>query len=211
MADAGSRWRAGDSLHLAAVLHTRALPAGPKPKASQAAPSANFDFAVVNIREWGSHGEGTAVSSDGTGSNSGKRDFADVFQRSEQMVVALLESASQAIISIDRAGRIVLANRRAEEMFGYTREELMGARIEILLPESRRATHGKEREDYFSKPRIRPMGIGMDLAGRRKDGVEFPVEVSLSNIETAEGFFAIAFVSDISQRKALEQQLSQAQ
>lgn len=151
------------------------------------------------------------MSSGGTGSNSGKRDFADVFQRSEQMVVALLESASQAIISIDRAGRIVLANRRAEEMFGYTREELIGARIEILLPESRRATHGKEREDYFNKPRIRPMGIGMDLAGRRKDGVEFPVEVSLSNIETAEGFFAIAFVSDISQRKALEQQLLQAQ
>ncbi|MBZ5577624.1 MAG: PAS domain S-box protein [Acidobacteriia bacterium] len=133
------------------------------------------------------------------------------FLTSQKMVVALLESASQGIISINREGRIVLTNRRAEEMFGYAREELVGARIEILLPESRRAAHGRQRDDYMAQPRIRPMGIGMDLAGRRKDGIEFPVEVSLSNIETEQGFFAIAFVSDISQRKTLEEQLLQAQ
>ena len=150
-------------------------------------------------------------------SSEGKRpaqvinDITGTFHRSEQMVVALLESASQAIVSIDRSGRIVLANRRTEEMFGYTREELSGANIEILLPESRRSVHRQEREEYFHRPRVRPMGIGMDLAGRRKDGTEFPVEVSLSNIETEQGLFAIAFVSDISQRKALESQLLQAQ
>ncbi|HEV3197912.1 MAG TPA: PAS domain S-box protein [Bryobacteraceae bacterium] len=138
-------------------------------------------------------------------------DMPRFLQKSENMVLALLESASQAIISIDRNGRIVLVNHRAEEMFGYTREELLGARIEILLPENRRAGHSKERDDYFSRPRIRPMGIGMDLAGRRKDGKEFPVEVSLSNIETEEGLFGIAFVSDISQRKLLEEQLMHAQ
>jgi len=137
--------------------------------------------------------------------------MSGLFQQSASLAEALLESASQAIVSIDRTGRIVLANRRAEEMFGYTREELLGARIEILLPESRRASHGRQRDDYFSRPRVRPMGIGMDLAGRRKDGAEFPVEVSLSNIETDQGVFAIAFVSDISQRKALEDQLLQAQ
>jgi two-component system, cell cycle sensor histidine kinase and response regulator CckA len=139
------------------------------------------------------------------------RDTAGMLHRNEKMVVALLESASQAILSIDKAGRIVLANRRTEEIFGYTREELMGARIEILLPESKRSAHGRQREEYFSQPRIRPMGIGMDLSGRRKDGAEFPVEVSLSYVETDEGTFAIAFVNDTSERKRLEEQLLQAQ
>lgn len=151
------------------------------------------------------------MTADGKQETSVTRDISGTFHRSDDLVVALLESASQAIISIDRTGRIVLSNRRAEEMFGYTREELLGAGIEILLPESRRSSHRQEREAYFHRPRVRPMGIGLDLSGRRKDGSEFPVEVSLSNIETERGVFAIAFVSDISQRKALEEQLLQAQ
>ena len=132
-------------------------------------------------------------------------------QKSEQMVLALLDSATQAIISIDRQGRIVLTNRRAHEMFGYSQEELLGERIEILLPESKHSHHRGVREDYFARPRIRPMGIGLDLAGRRKDGKEFPVEVSLSYLELPQGVFAIAFVSDISGRKLLEDQLLHAQ
>jgi len=151
------------------------------------------------------------VASDGKTETPVTNDIAGTFLRSEKMVVALLESASQAIISINRTGHIVLTNRRAEEMFGYTRDELLGAVIELLLPESRLSAHRREREEYFARPRIRPMGIGMDLSGRRKDGTEFPVEVSLSNIDTDQGFFAIAFVSDISRRKALEEQLLQAQ
>jgi len=138
-------------------------------------------------------------------------DIPGVFSKNEKLLVALLESASQAIISIDRGGRIVLANRRAAEMFGYTSAELLGARIELLLPESKRAAHGRQRDDYFQRPRARPMGIGLDLSGRRKDGVEFPVEVSLSTVETDEGAFGIAFVSDISVRKTLEGQLIHAQ
>ena len=138
-------------------------------------------------------------------------DMLGSFQKSEQMVLALLDSATQAIISIDRTGRIVLTNRRAHEMFGYSQEELLGEKIEILLPDSKRSTHRGDREDYFQRPRIRPMGIGMDLAGRRKDGKEFPVEVSLSYLEMPQGVFAIAFVSDISQRKQLEDQLMHAQ
>src|SRR6185295_17802880 len=137
--------------------------------------------------------------------------MADMLHRNEKMVVALLESASQAILSIDPAGRIVLANRKTEEIFGYTRDELLGARIEILLPESKRASHGRQRDEYFTQPRTRPMGIGLDLSGRRKDGAEFPVEVSLSYVETEEGTFAIAFVNDTSERKRLEEQLMQAQ
>jgi two-component system cell cycle sensor histidine kinase/response regulator CckA len=133
------------------------------------------------------------------------------FHETPQMVEALLESAAQAILSIDSTGKIVLANRRAEEMFNYTREELVGAAIELLLPESKRGTHAHQREQYFQQPRARPMGIGMELSGRKRDGAEFPVEVSLSAIHTSDGVFAIAFVTDISQRKQLEEQLVHAQ
>jgi two-component system, cell cycle sensor histidine kinase and response regulator CckA len=140
-----------------------------------------------------------------------RRDMISVLNKSERMVVALLESASQAIISIDRAGKIVLANPRTEEMFGYSREELLHHEIELLLPESKRAAHTHERSQYFVHPHVRPMGIGMELSGRRKDGTDFPVEVSLSFVDIEEGVFAIAFVSDISQRKTLEEQLLHAQ
>jgi two-component system cell cycle sensor histidine kinase/response regulator CckA len=134
-----------------------------------------------------------------------------VFRKTEKLLVALLESASQAILVIDRAGHIVLANRRASEIFGYTIQELMGAGIETLVPESKRAAHARLRDDYFDHPRIRPMGTGLDLSARRKDGSEFPVEVSLSSVETEEGNFGIAFLSDISLRKTLEEQLMHAQ
>src|SRR5271169_4575814 len=150
--------------------------------------------------------------SDLTAGGAGQRkDPTTLLHESEQLVMALLQSASQAILSVDRHGRIVLANPKTEEMFGYSGEELLGARIEILLPESFRRAHGRDREEYFTRPRVRPMGIGMDLAGRRKNGTEFPVEISLSYVETIEGVFAIAFVNDISDRKRLEGQLLQAQ
>jgi len=140
-----------------------------------------------------------------------RRDMISLLNKSERMVVALLESASQAIISIDRTGKIVLANPRTEEMFGYTREELLDYGIELLVPDAKRAAHSHQRAAYFASPHVRPMGIGMELAGRRKDGTEFPVEVSLSYVQIEEGTFAIAFVSDISQRKSLEEQLQHAQ
>jgi two-component system, cell cycle sensor histidine kinase and response regulator CckA len=138
-------------------------------------------------------------------------DIPGVFRKTGNLVAALLESASQGIVSTDQAGRIVLANRRAGEMFGYTSQELLGAPVELLLPESKRAAHGRQRDDYFQRPRTRPMGIGLDLSGRRKDGTEFPVEVSLSTVETEEGVFGIAFISDITLRKTLEEQLMHAQ
>src|SRR5580704_16791171 len=104
--------------------------------------------------------------SPGSGTPQVRNDLITIFQKSGKLVTALLESVSQAIVSIDQGGRIVLANRRAEEIFGYTGEELLGARIEMLLSESKRATHAQDRENFFSRPRTRPMGIGMDLAGR---------------------------------------------
>jgi len=147
----------------------------------------------------------------GSGASPVRNDLITGFHKSGKLVTALLESASQAIVSIDRRGRIVLANRRAEEIFGYSGEELLGARIEMLLPESKRAGHSRDRDNFFDRPHTRPMGIGMDLSGRRKDGSEVPVEVSLSFVEVDEGVFAIAFVSDISGRKMLEEQLLHAQ
>jgi PAS domain S-box-containing protein len=137
--------------------------------------------------------------------------LASAFHETAKMVEALLESASQAILSVDGSGKIVLANHRAEEMFNYTREELLGASVEMLLPESKRGVHARHREQYFGQPRVRPMGIGMELSGRKRCGIEFPVEVILSAIHTPEGVFGIAFVTDISQRKLLEEQLVHAQ
>ena len=140
-----------------------------------------------------------------------RRDMISVLNKSDQMVLALLESASQAIISIDSTGKIVLANTRTEQIFGYPRPELLGQTVELLLPQAKREAHTRDRVNYFAHPHVRPMGIGMELSGRRKDGTEFPVEVSLSYVELDDGVFAIAFVSDISQRKLLEEQLQHAQ
>ena len=145
------------------------------------------------------------------GQAAARKDVSSILLKSEKTVAALLESASQAIVSVDRDGRIVLANARTEEMFGYARGELLGSTIEMLLPQAVQDAHVEKRAGYFHRPKVRPMGIGMDLSARRKDGSEFPVEVSLSYVETEEGTFAMAFVSDISQRKRLEEQLLHAQ
>jgi len=89
----------------------------------------------------------------------------------------------------------------AETLFGYEHDELLGKSIETLLPDSFRAGHERQRTDYFNEPRTRPMGQGLDLEGRRKDGTVFPIEISLSHIETNEGAIAVAFINDITERK----------
>ncbi|HEY2991757.1 MAG TPA: ATP-binding protein [Methylomirabilota bacterium] len=122
---------------------------------------------------------------------------------------ALLESASEGIILIDAKGRIRLVNRAAERMFGYSRAELLDHGLEMLLPERTRPAHVGHRTGYFAGPRVRPMGLGIDLAGRRKDGVEFPVEISLSYVDTAQGMLAMAFITDITERKRAETELRQ--
>jgi PAS domain S-box-containing protein len=119
---------------------------------------------------------------------------------------AYFDSAQWGIISIDRVGLIRRANPKAQELFGYTSEELEGQSIDILIPDRIRARHAGHRKDYFAAPRNRPMGIGMDLTARRKDGSEFPVEVSLHLIKTEAGGVVSAFVSDISERLKLERE-----
>lgn len=128
-------------------------------------------------------------------------------RRSEAMAHAVLESASEGIILIDPAGCMVLVNAAALHMFGYEHDDLIGQPLEILLPERVRTAHAGHRRGYFAEPRLRPMGIGLDLAGRRKDGTEFPVEISLSYVEVPDGIVAIAFITDITERKLAEAQL----
>lgn len=128
-------------------------------------------------------------------------------RKSEATERALLESASEGIVVIDATGRIALVNAAAERMFGFDRQELLGQTLEILLPERIRDTHTGHRIDYFAGPRVRPMGIGLDLAGRRKDGSEFPVEISLSYVQSPDGMMAMAFITDITERKRVETEL----
>ena len=128
-------------------------------------------------------------------------------RRSEDTARAVIESASEGIILIDPAGRIVLVNAAAEKMFDYARADLLGRPLEVLLPERARGAHVGHRVGYFGEPRVRPMGIGLDLAGRRRDGSEFPVEISLSHVVSGEGGVAIAFITDITERKRIEDQL----
>jgi PAS domain S-box-containing protein len=126
---------------------------------------------------------------------------------SEDIFRGLLDAAPDAIVVIDEAGRIVLVNRQAQALFGYAAEELVGQLIETLVPESYRATHVQHRDRYMESPRTRPMGAGLDLLARRKDGSQFPVEISLSPLETPEGLLVSAAVRDVTGRKQIEAQL----
>jgi PAS domain S-box-containing protein len=119
----------------------------------------------------------------------------------------LLEAAPDAILQVDRDGRIILMNRVTQEMFGYTREELLGQPVDLLVPEHLRARHAAHRESYRHHPATRPMGVGMSLEGRRKDGTHFPVEISLSPSDSEEGFRVTAILRDITQRKSTEERL----
>ncbi|HEU5319726.1 MAG TPA: PAS domain S-box protein, partial [Methylomirabilota bacterium] len=128
-------------------------------------------------------------------------------RRSEAMAQAVLESATEGIVLVDATGRITRVNAAGERMFGYARSDLLGQPLEVLLPERAHRSHVAHRTGYFAEPRVRPMGMGLDLAGRRKDGTEVPVEISLSYAEVGEGVVAIAFITDITERKRVEGQL----
>jgi PAS domain S-box-containing protein len=127
--------------------------------------------------------------------------------QTERRFRELLEAAPDAIIEVDREGRILLLNLATEKLFGYTREELLGQPVEILVPDAVRGNHGQHRANYWDHPVTRPMGSGLELNGRRKDSSSVPVEISLSPVKSQDGFRVTAVIRDIRDRKQAEDRL----
>lgn len=127
--------------------------------------------------------------------------------RENDTVKILLEALTEGIIVIDETGAVVFVNRRIEELFGYNEQEVIGRSLNIFLPERFSGSHISHLNVYFQKPWQRHLGQGMDLVGRRKNGTEFPVEISLSHLEVDAGRLGIAFVTDITGRKQTEYEL----
>lgn len=119
----------------------------------------------------------------------------------------ILESAPDAMIIIDHHGKIAVVNGRAVQMFGYARDEMLGKEVEFLLPDELSDRHISHRAAYAREPHLRPMGTGMNLSGKRRDGSSFPVEISLSPVVSASGTFVSSVIRDVSARKKLEQDL----
>ncbi|MFI9272019.1 PAS domain S-box protein [Kitasatospora sp. NPDC052896] len=146
-------------------------------------------------------------TSDGLLFSAAVRDVSDR-RAAEERFRGLLEAAPDAMVIVDDTGTMTLVNAQTEALFGYRREELLGRPVELLIPSRFRAHHARHRNDYAANRQVRPMGAGLDLHGLRKDGTEFPVEISLSPLETSDGLLFSAAVRDVSDRKAAEAELT---
>ncbi len=126
----------------------------------------------------------------------------------EAKLRTFVEAVAEGILLVSADGKIHIANRRIEEMFGYSREEMVGQGMDVLVPRRNRAAHAGLRDKYFAEPGVRAMGAGRDLTGCRKDGSEFPVEIGLSYVQTEHGILALGLISDITERKRIESEFA---
>jgi formate hydrogenlyase transcriptional activator len=140
-----------------------------------------------------------------------RKQAGEALRRSEERLRALFEFSPDAIVVTDGEGKIEEVNAQLERFFGYARSELLGQPIEVLIPERFRATHSQYRADYAAQPRVRSMGAGLDLYGRRKDLSEFPVDIMLGPIESAEGPKVLGVIRDLSQKRKDEEALRRSE
>ncbi|MBN1178511.1 MAG: PAS domain-containing sensor histidine kinase [Anaerolineae bacterium] len=136
-----------------------------------------------------------------------RKQALEELRHSEETIRALMELAAQGIVLVDEAGRIVMVNAMVEQMFGCCREDLVGQQLHTLVPAAARDRHDDLCAAYFQSPRARPMGIGLDLSARRCDGSTFPVEVSLSYVETGANRIVMALITDTTERRGAEEAL----
>lgn len=122
----------------------------------------------------------------------------------------IFETAAEGVVVVSKEGQIIFINSRMESLFGYTKAELVGNPIEILIPDAYRSGHSAHRDGYMSKPVRRSMGAGMDLLGQRKDGTQFPVEIGLNSVKMDDTTYVIALISNITRRKEMEHALEDA-
>ncbi|MGD1069581.1 MAG: PAS domain S-box protein [Bryobacteraceae bacterium] len=204
----------------------RHLPAGtdPLPRSPHDAEVrlARNDGTAIDVETWtAAWREGTVtIVADNSRQRSSEREIQGLMERAEEALTqaradrrfrALLEAAPDAIIEADRDGRILTLNAVTEQLFGYTREELLGQPVEALVPEHLREWHAGHRAGYEAHPVTRPMGVGIELHGRRKDGSTFPVEISLSPVKSEDGFRVTAVIRDVTDRKRSEERLRAVQ
>jgi PAS domain S-box-containing protein len=153
----------------------------------------------VDDRPWFIHGVAFDISE--------LKRAEEALKKSEVMLQGLFEHAPDTVVVVNPEGRIVRVNAQVERMFGYSPDELMGNPIEVLMPEQFQPGHVQRRKDYIDLPHTRPMGAGLELFGKRKDGSEFPVDIMLSPMAGTEGSMVIGVIRDITRRKQAEESL----
>ena len=186
-----------------------------------------FSRSGISNRKMGNLGTVTGVRADGTEfpieasisqfSINTRKYFTAILRdvtervRAEEELRLIIESAPCGMLMVDERGNIVLVNSRIEQQFGYTRQEVIGQPVEVLVPERYRRRHVEDRNAFLDAPEGRPMGAGRDLYGARKNGTEFPVEIGLTPIQAPQGLRVLASIVDITQRKQMEERLRQTE